>query len=126
VRGEAEGSSDVTRHDGLQGAIGGVVGVERGVSRSATCAEASAGAGEGFARAEPRVAGGGVRDSLAADGILLVIEREGRPCEASQVQVIQRGVSGGEFAAVEGEGDVTQAEGLGAGLAGAVKVLSRA
>ena len=83
----------------------------------------SADAGKRFAWAEVGVRGRGVRDTFATDGILLVIEREGGPRDAVHVQVIQRCVSGLDLDAVDGEGDVVQAEGLRAGLALAEEVL---
>jgi hypothetical protein len=89
-------------------------------------AEVCADAEEGLARAEDGVGGSGVSDALAAHRILLVVEREGGSCERVDVQVIQRGVQGGGLGLADGEGDVAEAEGGGAGFPGAEEVLGGA
>jgi hypothetical protein len=82
-------------------------------------------AAQGFARAEVRVSIGELADLFAFDGILLV--REGKGCtgdgsfelvirEWGTCLVIQRCVRGRADAAMDGESDVTEAEGLAAGF----------
>jgi hypothetical protein len=68
---------------------------------------------QGLARAERGVIGRGVTDFLASDGVLLVVERQGGPRNAADVQVIQRRVGGDVGGGrIHREVDVGQAEGL--------------
>jgi hypothetical protein len=70
-------------------------------------------AGESFAWTKLRVVRGSVADLFASDGVLLVVKRESGPGDAGLcVEVIQRGVSGGDQLVANHEGDVLQVEGL--------------
>lgn len=91
------------------------------------CPEVGADAREGFARAKQGVVGGLMRDLFAADGVLLVGERErGLSDKASRGLVIQRSVRGGNQAGAEGESDVLEAEGLSAAFAVAAEIFGGA
>ena len=75
-------------------------------------AQVLAEAGERLAGAEQEVGGGRVADLLAPDRVLLVVERQGSPRDAADVQVITGRVRGEDDVGTDDEGHVGQAESL--------------
>ena len=84
--------------------------------RNAVPLEVKYAACDGAARAKEWVVGGAVCDALAFHRILLVSERERDLRHTIDVRVIQRCDDGSADAAAHGDGDVADAEGLGASL----------
>ena len=91
-----------------------VVVVEAIGIRNAVPLEVEYAACDSSARAKEWVVGGAVCDTLAFHRILLVSERECDLRHTIDVRVIQRCDDGSVDAAAHGDGDVADAEGLGA------------
>ena len=121
---EAVGDDGAGHSAGSAGGI--VVGVEWSRGGSTVVPEMLSEPEECFRGAHDRVGVCALGDLFAADAVLLVGESQSSRGYGGLVHVIQRRVSGGSDDISYGEGDVAEAEGLGAACATAGGVFSRA
>ena len=114
----AEGVGDMLGLDGVPASVERVeVLVKRRVGRSIGPLEALGDPAESFDWAEERMGVGTVAHLFPADSILLVSEgQRGHGDGVESFVVIQRSCRAGVGAAMDGEGDVAEEEGLGPGI----------
>ena len=123
----AEGVGDMLGLDGVPALVERIeVLVERSVGRSVGALEALGDPAEGFDWTEERVRVWSVAHLFPADSILLVSEgQRGHGDGVESFGVIQRSCWAGVGAAIDGEGDVSEEEGLRPGIwIGGLQVLS--